>query len=300
MHDWFQRSTIQSAVREDLQYALAVGLYVGSLVSLLLLVGLELLVASEQLVHYALVIVSATVCTGVVTWRVVQWKRLVERIGPSTYRWGLLLPPLLLFACSALISPESGTGSLDAIVPVVSLMVGLLVGMGLAMLSRIRYLHAIKESENIQCDWTARWPVTQRRWITVPVGGIVLLSVAVIFYVASKAITNEPAGTVEVLGSIFAANVLILYEQIELLLPGILKDRRYEVTPAGLFISDDMNDFLFLKFLRWDTVTGYTVTDDALVLHWRAWWRPAIRCALEDIEDIEAVTDALDQYLPGA
>lgn len=48
----------------------------------------------------------------------------------------------------------------------------------------------------------------------------------------------------------------------------------------------------------WTRFRGYSVTDDAVVLHrasrWR--WLPAIRFARSDIEDVEAVIDALDAH----
>lgn len=59
---------------------------------------------------------------------------------------------------------------------------------------------------------------------------------------------------------------------------------------VGLEIERLLNRGLF----RWDAFESYEVTDDELRL-WRA-WRPDIRCARAEIDDIDAVTDALDRH----
>ncbi len=48
-------------------------------------------------------------------------------------------------------------------------------------------------------------------------------------------------------------------------------------------------------FYPWYRLAGYSLTDDELVLHRRLWW--SISCSRAEIDDLDAVTDALDRVL---
>lgn len=42
---------------------------------------------------------------------------------------------------------------------------------------------------------------------------------------------------------------------------------------------------------------AYSHTDDVLVIHTAAWWRPAIRCDTTKIDELHHATDALCSHL---
>jgi hypothetical protein len=66
--------------------------------------------------------------------------------------------------------------------------------------------------------------------------------------------------------------------------------REVGVTDEGLRVQ--------VSLYEWSTFSGYELTDDALVLSRAGWYRSQLSFDPEDIEDVEAVVEALDRYLP--
>lgn len=71
---------------------------------------------------------------------------------------------------------------------------------------------------------------------------------------------------------------------------GAANPQTFRVTDAGLVVERPLQR----RLRPWSAFAGYTLTDDALVVHLTAWWRPDHRCDRADIEDVDAVVTALD------
>ena len=67
--------------------------------------------------------------------------------------------------------------------------------------------------------------------------------------------------------------------------------RRYELVDAGLITV--------FGHLPWDDFDGYECTDEALLLYGNVWPFGTIAYDRESVDDLDAVLDALDRYLPG-
>ncbi|WP_299270001.1 hypothetical protein [Halorientalis sp.] len=68
--------------------------------------------------------------------------------------------------------------------------------------------------------------------------------------------------------------------------------RTFELYPDGLLIDPDDSP----TTVPWSHLSGYSRTDDVLVLHRRL--REPIRCSRGDIEELDTVVQALDCWLP--
>jgi hypothetical protein len=62
------------------------------------------------------------------------------------------------------------------------------------------------------------------------------------------------------------------------------------VTDGGVRVERQVHD--------WDTVDGYELTDDALVVSRPRWYHADLSFDRTDVENLSAVTDALEEYVP--
>jgi len=74
---------------------------------------------------------------------------------------------------------------------------------------------------------------------------------------------------------------------------GAANSRTFRVTDAGLVVERPLQR----RFRPWAAISGYTLTDDALVVQQSAWWRLSHRCDRADIDDVDAVVTALDDAI---
>jgi len=91
----------------------------------------------------------------------------------------------------------------------------------------------------------------------------------------------------------FAAFVPLMaaLSQLGVLLRGV-RSRRYEVLNAGLVSWAGM--------VRWEGLDSYEVTDDALLLYGNVWPFGTLAFDRDSVENLDAVVDGLDRYLPRA
>jgi len=126
----------------------------------------------------------------------------------------------------------------------------------------------------------ARNPPENRRQLQIAVGFVLVIGVG--FAVAGI-----------VFG--FADDSGTLYWLLPSMLPVWLPlltgsdDREVAITDGGVRVERQVHD--------WDTVDGYELTDDALTITRPRWYHADLSFARPDIEDLSAVTDALDQYV---
>jgi hypothetical protein len=126
----------------------------------------------------------------------------------------------------------------------------------------------------------ARQPPAQRRQLTLAAGVLLAFSVvagAVILVVSGdfdwdSMLTWLPGSMVAVM--------LLLSDRDE---------REVAVTDAGLVVQQQL--------YGWDTIADYELTDEALVLSRTDWYRSELQYDRQDIEDLDAVTAALDKFL---
>lgn len=87
---------------------------------------------------------------------------------------------------------------------------------------------------------------------------------------------------------------LILVAGLWLFVAPVLKRRRtYRATPEGI----TRERRLHTSFHPWEAFDGYERTATGLVVRRSSPLGPSIRCDTDDIEDVEAVVEALDAYL---
>lgn len=284
-----QRSSVDSPDRPDVFYALLAGFYAAMVVTPAVVVGLDLWVTDGAGVLYLGLLGSVSIITVLVAAVTARLRGLPERIGATKLAWGLVVLPLLggvgCVALGALSPAVLGRGTTAVGFPTGAL--GMLSGVALVTKSRARYVDAVVGEPPVDCEWSAS---VRRSWRDRAPGmqyAVVVLLLAV--FVASVVWRIERW---------YVAGPMLFVHLLLLQAPVPDHQRSYQVTPLGLErlgVAVAGRTFHF-----WDRFESFEVTDDALVLHWQSWCRPATRFALADLDDPVAVEETLGQYLPRA
>jgi len=155
---------------------------------------------------------------------------------------------------------------------------GMFLGLILTGMSRNRYAAAVLTDAEEIAQWEARWP---RRWRRVAVGGAVVTSIAspLAWSRSSRSMSTGPGPSMP---SGWCGHP-----------PRARRTRTFRVTDAGLVVERPLQR----RFRPWAAISGYTLTDDALVVQQSAWWRLSYRCDRADIDDVDAVVTALDDAI---
>lgn len=66
--------------------------------------------------------------------------------------------------------------------------------------------------------------------------------------------------------------------------------RQVSVTDIGIVVDSTIHE--------WDTITSFTLDDEELAITRTNWYHSTLRYDRDDIEDVEAVVDALSKYVP--
>lgn len=285
MHERFRGPALQSPDRPDAVFALIAGLYAAILLSPAVVLALGAWVTSEGGFLYMGLLATVTVLTAGLAWAITKWRGLPERLGASRLCWGLSVLPLAvafgyLALTAAIDTPGDSAGGAAGFALGI---VGMFISFGLVAMARNRYAAAIVDEDAVTCQWRAGWPTRQRR----PVQAVAIAGM--LAYVGGLA-----ADTVWSIGWLYTVAQLLFIPAIALVSLG--QERTYRTTPAGI----ERRYPAVKNVYGWDEFEGYSVTDEALVLHWRAWWRIDIRCAWADIDDREAVEAAVAEHLPQA
>ncbi|WP_340100714.1 hypothetical protein [Salinibaculum salinum] len=267
--------------RPDDVFAVVTGLYAALLVAPLVTAGVTRVVGDPAVLY--LVFLGGLVFTVAVAAIAVRRIRgLPVRLGSTRKRWlpALVAPGTVAVAGAILV----GTGqysSADGLLGTVAAVGGFAAGGILGIMARSRYSKAITELAESHATWRAAWSDRRRRPMQLlgalgVAGGIVAFGVPVVW--------NHPF--LQPL-----ANVLIPMGAVVFTFG---QARTYHATSAGLEQQMPAARALY----EWDHFEGYTVAEDAIVLHRRAPWRLPLIYDRDDIDDEEAVVSALDQYLP--
>lgn len=280
MPETFRGRPLQSPERPDTFFGLVAGLYVAALVSPALLVTVAVWLTSDPALLYVGLLGIVTAVTGLAGWRVSRWRGLAEGLGRTSLAWLLPLLGLLsvggYFAVATVIDAASGV----AIAGFFTGMLAMLLGFGLLAMSRTRYAKAVVDEDTIELEFEAAWPERRRLWV---------MTVAVALLVAS-AVTLA----LRALGVIhWDVNLIGFAPGIAGVALSLGTERTYRVTPVGL----ERRMPALRQFHAWDSFSGFSVTEDALVVHRRQSWRLDFRCARDDLADLDAVVATLEQHL---
>lgn len=262
--------------RPDPQYTFVAGLYIAALLTPIAILALSTTTGNAGLLYVGF-LGTITLLTAAASWRLSQVPELAVRLGQFNTLWLLIAIPFVPFV-GVFAAPVTGIHLPTIAVPLAMLMMimGLVLGLPLVVMSRNRYTAAVLTDADEYAAWEARWP---QRWRRVAVGGMVL------------AMAGGAAGVIvqfwfgiDWAGSLYW--LLIFWTP----LAGAASPRTFRVSDAGLVIEQPLQR----RLRPWSAFNGYKLTEEALLIQPRAWWRPTLRCDRTDIEDIDAVVASLD------
>lgn len=253
----------------DLGFRIVFGSYAGIVAIEALVAGAVWLgIGSEGvLVLAGLVVFGAAGLAGGVAIR--RWRHGPERIGRSRLRHGFVLPglPVLTVQVLALLA-----GAEDLFSPALlgTSLAATLFGAIVATMVRTRYVTALDSTSTPRVSWRAH-----RSWRSRLRTSLVFLPAA------GVALVFEPGLVLPMLAGYLGSLV------------GPISGQTIAVHDAGLTVTQEFAR----RLLPWTQFDGYRLTDRELVLERPL--RPDIGWRRTDIEDLQAVTDALDSQFEG-
>lgn len=264
----------------DDSYAIAAGLYTAVVLAPVVVLGLAGVTSNAAVLYLGFLGAVAGIAT-VAGWGVSRSHGLAVRLGGTTAVWLLAVVPFAwvigVFGAATIGRKPS---TIAALLAVIGTGGGAVLGFILVGMSRTRHTAAVLAEAEEFAQWEARWPQRRRR---LAAGGMAIAGVAGVGGLAARFVFGiEWAG--------------YLYYLIFLWTPfaGVGNGRTFRVTTDGLVVERPLQQ----RLKPWSAFTGYTLTDDALVVHPAAWWRPASRSDRADIEDVDSVVAPLDRILP--
>lgn len=264
----------------DTTYAFAVGLYAGVVGGPVAVLAVSPWVQGAGALYVALLVAVTGLATAV-GWAASRTPGLAVRLGRRKVVWLFVVAPVAWVA--AVVGAEAlsvEAPSLAVLLAMLATAGGTLLGLAVVAMSRTRYADAATRDATELAAWEARWP---KRWrqaaIAVVLGSFVVGAVGI----AAEAVFGVEDASTAYLVALFAVPLASL----------TTAPRTFRATDAGLVVERPHQR----QFRPWSAIAGYDLTADALVVRPTAWWRPAYRCDRADVDDVEAVTAALDDVL---
>ena len=260
----------------DSSYAVAAGLYVAVVAAPVIVLGISGITSSAAVLYLSLLGAIAGVA-AIAGWGVSRTRGLAVSIGRTVLAWFL---PIVPFAWvvgvfgAALIGWE--LPDIVFALTVIGTGGGAFLGIILLGMSRSRYTEAVLSETVELAQWEARLP---QRWRYVAIAGMVVTGILGI-----SGLIAEFAFGIDWAGWFYW---LIFFWS---LFAGVENPRTFRVTEAGLAVGRPLQ----YRFKPWSALAGYTLTDDALVLHTTAWWRPAYRSDRDEIGNLDTVVASLE------
>ena len=249
-------------------FALLLSAYVGGLAAFAVGVVPGLPVLGWQAGVAGLIAVAGTVAVAATR------DHLAVELARTDWNVAVIVAPFLLLFGSYGLGLDDAAPS-----PGILLILAVAVlGLAVHVAGNRRVIDRARTVDAVAAEWTASATARRRRWLRATlIGGGAVLIVAGL--VAHHPITEAAPtlGGVTLVYGLFAGRA-----------------REYSVLPSGLY-AQQTGTFAG-QHIPWSRLTGYRLTDDALILDR---WIPllAFTSRLEDIEDIDAVTAALDRTL---
>lgn len=286
------RTRLQTPDRLDTRFGVVAGVYVAALLSpALVFVVVQAAAIESELLAVALLGTVGSVITALVSWRVTHWGGLIEWF--NTTFLAVLVPaigvlPMVgylfhLIVFLALFVSDLRAESAIPLVGFTGFVCGLLatcLGSALVLMARNRMAEANSKESDHDIEWTAGWPLRDRL-------GVVLGSLAIVAVVAAPAVWQLG------LPGLYSLTVSgVLAQGIY----GLVSERTYRVTPAGLERRRENKLVVSRHLIQWKRLDGFSVTDDAIVLH--RLLRLDYRCARSAIyADEDEIVEALEQHI---
>ncbi|GAA0250348.1 hypothetical protein ACFFQF_32380 [Haladaptatus pallidirubidus] len=265
--------------RPDTLYAFVAGLYVAILLTPIAVLGIST-ASSDGATLYVSFLGSITLLGIIAGWLISHTANLAVRLGRHDLIWLLVVIP---FAPFVSIFAASGIGislpGIAVVLAMVTMIGGMFTGLPLVTMSRNRYTTAALAGTTEITEWEGRWP---QRWRWIAIGAVIIAILGSSAGIFAQLVFNVDWG-----GYLYA--VMVLWSP----LAGVTNPRTFRVTDAGLVVDRPM----LHRFRPWTAFTGYSLSDKALVIHRKGWWRQNLRCDRDDIDDIDAVTAALDTMM---
>ncbi|MFB6163637.1 MAG: hypothetical protein ABEJ31_00600 [Haloarculaceae archaeon] len=274
----------ESTAPPDLFFSVVVGLY-AVLLAAPVAAELAALAVTNGAVLYVLFLASAGVLIATVSLAVRRARGVAVRLGATTRAWAIPIVAAVAAVGQLVVWSRAGDAAVRSVAfgAAFASLLGALVGLAVVSMVRTRFAAAVVDGGTVERAFSAGWPARQRR--RAQYAGGLLMIVGGLGFVADSLRSLEWA---------FLGGELLLIAGVALATAP--RTREYRVTPDGLELAHP----LIRRFVDWETLAGYAVTDDALYVRWRAWWRPRLRIALADLDDPDAVIAALDAHLPRA
>jgi hypothetical protein len=291
------RDALRTPDRLDARFGAVAGLYVAALLSptAVFLAVRWLNLRSGPLALGLLGVVGATLAV-VVGWQVTRRGELVAWLDST---WLSLLVPALglvpmvaysfdAFLFVAIAVAELETQRVASLVGFAGFWLGIIascLGSALIQMARNRLASAAVDDGDVSVEWTAGWPRRDR--LKLGIGVVVVLGplFALVLWRFQWLGVNAslPLGMVLAVG-----------------LSSLAEERTYRVTPAGLETHRERVRFVSRRVVPWSQFEGFSVTDDAVVLH-RPLPHVDVRCSRWglglDVEE-DVVVAALADHLP--
>lgn len=265
--------------RPDHEYAIVAGLYVAALLAPAVLIAVAGSLAGPAALYVGF-LVATTAIAVIAGLLVSRTNGIAVSVGRHAACWLLAVVPIAWFVgvlASVELAVDAPAGA--GMVAILGAGAGTLLGLLFARMSRNRHTAARLVGAVTFGQWEARLP---RRWRHTAIA-------------IAAVVTAVGLGAIP-LGYFYDTSVVgrfhwLLYVWAPL--AGLTAPRTFRVTDAGLVRERPM----VRRIRSWSSITGYTLTDDALVVHQSSWWRPAIRSDRSEVEDLDAVVAALDDAL---
>ncbi|PSP55728.1 hypothetical protein BRC82_03850 [Halobacteriales archaeon QS_1_67_19] len=266
-------------------FGLLAGLYAAALAAPAVAVGVALGVTADPGVLFFALLGTGAVVAGAVGWPA-RRTALAVRLGVTPRVWVAMVLPFAYFGLLFGLGEVRGGDPPSAVagLALVGAIAGVTVGVGLATAARNRHAKAVLSDADELVRFSAPAPERDRR-VAKRVGvGAVVVSVAGMI------------GSLE-LGAPLARGAFQFLAPLGASLFGTTTTRRVAVTDAGLLVGNPVS-----KTVRpWGDFESYAVTDEAVVVRrdeWSLWGLWDVRRDAGEIEDPEAVAEALAEFLP--
>lgn len=267
--------------RPDDFFAGVAGLYAALLVAPLVTAAVARPV-SDPAILYLVFLGGLVLSISVAATAVRRIRGLPIRLGRTRKRWlPAVAAPAVVAVAGAILFGVGEYSSVDGLLGIAAGIGGFASGGILGVMARSRYSKAVTEIAESHATWRAAWSDRRRRPMQLlgvlgVVGGIVAF--------AAQVVWHHPL--LQPLANVLAPIGVVVFS--------FGQARTYHATSAGL----EQQMPVARALSRWDQFEGYTVAEDAIVLHRRAPWRFPLICDRGDLDDEQAVLDGLNRYLP--
>lgn len=266
----------------DRFFGFLVGLYAAALAAPVTTVGVALAVTADAAALFATFLcVTVAVVAGVAV--VARRESVAVRLGGTRWSW---LVPLGGAVHVAVLLAASGGPVSGAVVGVSMLgaLATVVTGFGLVCAAHNRHARDVVAGSTRCVEFSARGPERDRRLTNWAVGALMLGGMAGL----AASVAFDVESTRWLFHLLVGAGAGLMGASVE---------RTFVVTDAGLRVGTPVHK----RIRPWAAFEGYSLTDDALVLHragWSAWGLRDVRRDPDEIEDLSAVAATLDEFLP--